>query len=228
MRCTICKGNVKKAHLYNGDPGTAYEGKPLCDACYYENDAIAVVMYGRDEEPHVISGTRNETDGDFRASWRSIDPWRGYYEVESEKYAMMNKADALTGHESQGMLKSFDDRVRELYDERGVGYARAIVRTSNVFCSQYDLFVVKEHAPLGVVLVGVAKAEVDYDNPRWQRNIIFGEAELREVARLFPERGIQTDHDVVRLVKDYGEGLMDELDKRTKEDRLKLRKEYVV
>jgi len=141
---------------------------------------------------------------------------------------MMNKADELTGHESQGMLKSFDDRIRELYDERGVGYARALVRTSNVFCSQYDLFVEREQAALGAVLVGVAKAEVDYDNPRWQRNIIFDEAELREVARLFPERGIQTDHDVVRLVKDYGEGLMDELDKRTKEDRLKLRKEYVV
>ena len=228
MRCTICKGNVKKAHLYNGDPGTAYEGKPLCDACYYENDAIAVVMYGRDEEPHVISGTRNETDGDFRASWRSIDPWRGYYEVESEKYAMMNKADALTGHESQGMLKGFDDRVRELYDERGVGYARALVRTSNVFCSQYNLFVRNEQAALGAVIVGVAKAEVDYDNPCWQRNIIFGEAELREVARLFPERGIQTDHDVVRLVKDYGEGLMDELDKRTKKQPKIAGREYVV
>jgi len=228
VRCTICNGNVKKAHLYNGDSGTAYEGKPLCDACYYENDPIAVVMYGSDEEQHMISSTRNETDGDFRVSWRSIDLWRGYYEVESEKYAMMNKADVLTGHESQTMLKSFDDRIRELYDERGVGYARALVRTSNVFCSQYDLFVEREQAALGAVLVGVAKAGVDYDNPRWQRNIIFDEAELREVARLFPERGIQTDHDVVRLVKDYGESLMDELDKRTKKQPKIAGREYVV
>jgi hypothetical protein len=141
---------------------------------------------------------------------------------------MMNKADALTGHESQAMLKSFDDRIRELYDEHDVGYARALVHTSNVFCSQYDLFVEREQAALGAVIVGVAKAGVDYDNPRWQRNIIFDEATLGEVARLFPERGIQTDFDVVKLAKDYDEGLMDELDKRMKKQPKIAGREYVV
>lgn len=229
MRCTICNEAVKKAQLYHGDLGTDYEGKPLCPECYYEGEFAAVVMYGREEEPRVISSTRNDTDGEFRARWRSTDPWRGYYEVESDTYACVHQADSLHGHESQAMLKSFDSRIMELYDERGIDYARALARSSNVFYSQSSLFVRKEQAAPGAVLVGVVKAEVDFDNPRWQRNIIFDEATLGEVARLFPERGIQTDLDVVKLVKDYGEGLIDELDRRTKEDRLKLtRKEYVV
>jgi hypothetical protein len=126
------------------------------------------------------------------------------------------------------MLKGFDSRIMELYDDRGIEYARALARSSNVFYGRYSLFVRKEQAAPGAVLVGAAKTEVDFDNPRWQRNIIFDEATLGEVARLFPERGIQTDFDVVKLAKDYGEGLMDELDKRTKKQPKIAGREYVV
>lgn len=66
------------------------------------------------------------------------------------------------------------------------------------------------------VLVIKAKEDVDYDNPKWYKNIIFDEATLGEVAKLFPERGIQTDFDVVRLVQDYGDQFKEELDNRIK------------
>jgi len=228
VRCTICNDIVKKAQLYRGDRGTEYEGKPLCPDCYDDGDFSAVVMYGRDEEPKVISRTRNDTEGDFRVKWVSTDPWRGYYEIESDAYARVHQADSLHGHESQTVLKGFDSRIMELYDDRGIEYARALARSSNVFYGRYSLFVRKEQAAPGAVLVGAAKAEVDFDNPRWQRNIIFDEATLGEVAKLFPERGIQTDFDVVKLAKDYGEGLMDELDKRTKKQPKIAGREYVV
>jgi hypothetical protein len=36
------------------------------------------------------------------------------------------------------------------------------------------------------ILVEKAKAEVDYDNPKWYRNIVFDESALKRLAELFP------------------------------------------
>lgn len=199
---------MKKAHLYSGDPGTAYEGKPVCEVCYYESEPAATIFYNRDEHPHIISGTRNETDGDFRVRWRSTDPWRGYYVAESEKYAMVNTAELLSYHESGKMLEDFDQRVRELYDEVDLDYARVFARSSNVFYQNYDLFVRKDQIVYGSLLTFKAKEEVDYDNPRWYRNILFDEATLDKISEMFPERKIRTDQDVLRMIEEDAEGLM--------------------
>jgi hypothetical protein len=59
------------------------------------------------------------------------------------------------------MLKNFDDRIRELFDEHDIHYARAFARSSNVFYNNYDLYVKKEQEFLGRLLVAKAKAEVD-------------------------------------------------------------------
>jgi hypothetical protein len=208
LRCTICNDTVKKAHLYTGDLGTAYEGKPVCEVCYYESEPAATVFYNRDEQPYVISATRNETDGDFTVRWRSTDPWRGYYVAESEKYAMVNTAELLAYHESGKMLEDFDQRVRELYDEAELGYARVFARSSNVFYQNYDLFVRKDQIIYGSLLTFRAKEEVDYDNPRWYRNILFDEATLDKISEMFPERKIRTDQDVLRMIEEDAEGLM--------------------
>lgn len=85
----------------------------------------------------------------------------------------MNTAELLSYHESEEMLKSFDERIRELFDEHGIDYARVFARSSNVFYNNYDLFVKREQEFLGKLLVAKAKAEVDYHNPKWYRNIVF-------------------------------------------------------
>jgi len=95
VRCYICGKKLRKSDVYLGDIGTPLEGKPLCEECYYESEPCATVYYGEEDTPYIISEARNETDGDFRVKWHSTDPWRGYYEVESDKYSLVNIAELL-------------------------------------------------------------------------------------------------------------------------------------
>jgi len=214
VKCTICDQRIRRSEAYFGDEGTFYEGKPLCETCYCEDEPAATVFYGRDDEPHIISYTRNETEGDFTVQWHSTDPWRGYYETKSERYSLVNTAELLAYHESEQMLKEFDDKVRELFDGSGIEYARVFARSSNVFYQNYDLYVKKDQALLAGLLVAKAKGEVDYDNPKWYRNIVFDNDALTKLAELFPERSIKTDHDAVKLIEELGDETLTELQKR--------------
>lgn len=63
-------------------------------------------------------------EGNFSVRQHSTDPWRGYYETKSDKYSLVNTAELLAWHESEKMLKDFDERIRELFDEHGIDYAR--------------------------------------------------------------------------------------------------------
>jgi len=217
VRCAICDERIKKSDAHIGDEGTLYEGKPLCESCYYEDEPCATVIYSKDNTPYIISGTRDETEGDFRVRWHSTDPWRGHYETTSEKYSLVNTAELLAWHESEQMLKEFDEKVRELFDEHGIEYARVFARSSNVFYQNYDLYAKREQAFLASLLVTKAKSEVNYDDPKWYRNIVFDNEALTELAELFPEKDIQTDHDAVKLVKELGDNALNELQKRIRE-----------
>jgi hypothetical protein len=217
VRCSICDKRIKKQETYYGDLGTLYEGKPLCEDCYYEDGPCATVIYGKDDTPYIISETKNETQGDFKVRWRSTDPWRGYYETSSEKYALVNTAELLAYHESERMLKEFDERIRELFNEHGIDYARVFARSSNVFYQNYDLYVKKDQALLAGLLVAKAKSEVDYDNPKWYRGIIFDEKALSKLVELFPEEKINTDLDAMKVVEKYGEETVSELQRRLKD-----------
>ena len=214
MKCSICGVRLKKREVYYGDEGTYYEGKPLCETCYYEDEPCAIVYYKNDDQPYVISHTRNETEGDFTVEWHSTDPWRGYYETKSEKYALVNTAELLAYHESERMLKEFDKRVRKLFDKHNIDYARVFARSSNVFYQNYDLYVKKEQALIASLLVEKAKAEVEYNNPKWYKNIIFDEEALNKLAELFPERQIKTDYDAAKLIEELGDDAINELRKR--------------
>jgi len=217
VRCSICNEKVRRVEAYDGDEGTLYERKPLCETCYREDEPAATVFYGGDEEPKIISGTRNETDGDFTVAWRSTDPWRGYYETKSKNYSLVNTAELLAWHESEQTLKEFDERIRELFNSSGIEYARVFARSSNVFYQNYDLYVKKDQVLFAALIVEKAKAEVDYDNPKNYRNIVFDEKALTRLAELFPERSIRTDRDGVRLVEELGNDALTELQRRMKE-----------
>jgi len=217
MKCSICEEEIDETELYTGDEATYYEGKPVCETCYYEDEPVATVYLNRDDYPHIISYTRNETEGAFRAKWHSTDPWRGYYETESDKYALVNTAELLAWHESEKMLKAFDETIRELFDKQSIDYARVFARSSNVFYQNYDLYVNKDQSLLARLLVVKAKSEVDYGNPKWYRNIVFDDEALTKIAELFPEKNIQTDHDAVELIQELGDNTLIELQKRMKE-----------
>jgi len=220
MRCVACGSKIEKNEVYHGDEGTLYEGKPVCESCYDEDEPAATVFYNRNEQPLVISGTRNETSGNFGVKWYATDPWRGYYETCSDVYSLVNSAELLAYHESERMLKEFDARIRGLFDEHGIEYARVFSKTSNVFYQNYDLYVKKDQILPAVLLVARAKSEVNYDDPKWSKNIVFNENTLRRLADLFPERKIETDFDAVELIKELHEGgqnALDDLKKRMKE-----------
>ena len=74
MKCYICDNGIKKSQAHFGDIGTPLEGRPLCEYCYYDAETCAIVYYGRNETPYLISETRNETEGNFSVKWRRIDP----------------------------------------------------------------------------------------------------------------------------------------------------------
>ncbi|MCW4002655.1 MAG: hypothetical protein NWE95_01910 [Candidatus Bathyarchaeota archaeon] len=217
MKCSVCEEKIDdESELFYGDYATYYEGKPLCESCYYEDDPVVTVYFNREDCPHIISYTRNETKGIFRAKWHSTDPWRGYYETESNEYALVNTAELLAYHESEKMLKKFDERVRKLFEENNIDYARVFARSSNVFYQNYDLYVKKEQAIPAALLVAKAKNEVDYNNAKWYRNMIFDESSLNKLAELFPERTIETDHDAANLLEELGDKTLSELQDRLK------------
>ncbi len=198
---------------------STYENKPLCEICYHEDEPCATVLYRGDNQPYVISHTKNETERDFKVKWQSTDPWRGYYETKSDQYSLVNTAELLVWHESEKMLKDFDDRIKGLFDEHEIDYARVFARSSNVFFQNYDLYVEKEQELLGRLLVARAKSEVDYNNPKWCKNIVFDEYALNKLAELFPERQIRTDFDAIQLVKELGSDALTELQNRLKRKR---------
>ena len=221
MKCYVCDKRIGKSQAYLGDEGAPLEGKPLCEDCYYEDEPCATVVYRKDDTPYIISETRNETEGDFRVRWRSTDPWRGYYETSSEEYSLVNTAELLAYHESEMMLKDFDERIRELFDEHGIEYARVFARSSNVFCQNYDLYAKRGQILLAGLLVAKAKQEVDYDSPKWYRNIVFDETALNKLIELFPEYQIKSDYDAVKLVEELGDNTLNELQKRLKQKEAK-------
>lgn len=221
MRCAACNDKIKRTQACFGDAGTFYEGKPLCETCYYEDEPCATVFYSKEDTPYIVSHTRDETEGDFKVKWHSTDLWRGYYETSSEKYSLVNTAELLAYHESERMLKDFDQRIRELLEENGIDYARVFARSSNIFFQNYDLYVKKDQALIAQLLVAKAKNEVNYDNPKWYRSIVFDELSLSILVELFPERQIRIDKDAVKLVEELGEDMITEIQERLKNKEIK-------
>jgi len=219
VKCSACEEKIKKTDAHYGDKDTFYEDKPLCEPCYFEDEPCATAFFNRDDQPYAISHTRNETEGDFSVSWHSTDPWRGYYETKSDKYNLVNTAELLAYHESEKMLKDFDERIRELFDEHDIDYARVFARSSNVFYNNYDLYVKKGQELIASLLVAKAKSEVDYDNPKWYKNIVFDEDALNKLSQLFPERQIKTDYDATRLIEELGDNALTELQNRLKDNK---------
>lgn len=173
--CSSCEEPIpNKNQAYLGEPKTHYEGKPLCESCYYEGDPIATIFYGKDKEPHYITLARNETDGDYRANWHSTDPWRGYYELTSDKYVSVFSDAILAYHESEAMLMKFYDKAMDEFDTRRIEYARSFTRMSNVFSTGFGIWIRKQSEQILIAHLTIEriKKEIDFANPRYSTGIV--------------------------------------------------------
>jgi hypothetical protein len=151
VKCAICGARLPKDEVYYGDKGTLYEGKPLCEVCYSEDEPCATVWYGDagyaplgEDCPHRISETRNETDGEFTVKWVPVDLWRGYYEAESKVYTRLYEDCILSGSFDAEELKRFNDELEKILRKLGVRYAKVFARSSNVLSVGYEIWVHRE------------------------------------------------------------------------------------
>jgi hypothetical protein len=217
-RCVLCEDQLPdRDRVYYADLGTEYEGKPVCEICYYEADPAATLYYGDDQTPHLLTAVRNDTEGEFRIGWCSTDPWRGYYELHSSDYSQVFSDAILAWHESEAMLKELHDRLRDKFGEAHVPYVRAFLRTSNVFSTGLDFWVGNEplHLLSAYGIVQKAKQEVGYHDPVYSTGILIPRETLTQLQQLLPSKyAIATDADLLRLVEHQGEELLEELRRR--------------
>lgn len=213
--CISCEEPIRKeSTIYYGDPKTHYENKPLCETCYYEGDPVATIFYRNEEEPHFITHARNDTDGDFWAKWHSTDPWRGYFEMESERYVKVFSDAILSYHESEAMLKELNDLVIEKYMENEIDFARAFPRTSNVFSTGFEIWAGKEPIKMfkAYAILQTVKKQVNYDDPLYSTGIIFDRETLGKLQSVLGGKyKIEKDSDVLNLVQEKGDGLLEEI-----------------
>ncbi len=203
--------------LYYADPDTEYEGQPVCETCYYEDEPAATLFYDDDDTPCRISSIRNETEGQFWVTWHSTDAWRGYYDLHASDYTQVLSDAILAWHESEEMLKELHDRLRHDFRDADISYVRAFLRTSNVFSTGLDFWVRNE--PLQLLpayrIVQRAKQDVNYDDPLYKTGILIPRETLTQVQQLVGSKyGIQTDGDLWRVVENRGEELLNELRQR--------------
>jgi hypothetical protein len=210
--CASCEEPIRgKDSIYRGESNTLFEGKPLCETCFYDSEPIATIFYGRDKEPHHITLARNETEGDYKATWHSTDPWRGYFELSSTKYATVFSDAILAYHESEGMLEKLNDRALDEFDSRKIEYARSFARTSNVFSTGYDIWVRKQ--PEQIVIAHLTleqiKKEVDYGNPLYSTGIVMDREAFGKLQGLLKGKyEISNDRDLMNLAAEQGEELL--------------------
>lgn len=214
MICSRCDDKIRSEVARYGDRGTPFEAKPLCMPCYSVSNQGAAVFYGPSDDGRVITETRNETAGDFRLRWHAVSPMGGYYEVEGEGYEKLSSSHLIAGHESLGMIKSLNDRIKDAFEKESLQYARAVTMSSNPNVNDYHVFVENGQVPLGRDVVKAAKEAVNYDNPKWHRNILFSEDQFNLLAELFPERGIRTDYDAAKIMDEYGGDVVSEIERR--------------
>ncbi len=228
LLCAVCGQAILLDSVdrpYHGDPGTSYEGQPVCETCYDEDlcEPSATIYYGVDsDEPCLIGACRNETEGNFKVRWHRTDAWRGYYELESEVYTQVFTDAILSGHESEQMLKKLYDIVLERFDEEGIDFARAFTRSSNVFMTCLEIWVRKDLVQLmrAHLILAQAMKEVDYDNDLYKTGILFPRESLEQLKRLLGDRyQVNTDSDIADLVNSKFEDLIREIMQAAQERR---------
>ena len=163
VRCAICEKEMTYDEHQNascGEEATQYEGDPICETCYCEDEAEATLRVFDADNPEgegdygtsifEIGSCKNMTacDGDigtWRTKWVRTDAWRGYIDLIPPKDWVQFHSDcSLMGSEDSAMLEKYDASVRKAFIAKGVRLIRATLRTSNCCSAGVDYFVEKK------------------------------------------------------------------------------------
>jgi hypothetical protein len=120
----------------------------------------------------------------------------------------------LSYHESEAMLKELNDKAVERLTTANVDFYRAFLRTSNLFCTDYDIWVKKDPTQILVshLILEKIKTEVGYDNPLYSTGIIFDRETLGKLQSVLGNKyQIEKDSDVMTLIEEKGEDLLNEI-----------------
>lgn len=223
-KCASCGEYIVNAEntAMVGEEGTQGYGETVCENCYFQDEPVAWVMYNGDKEnPQEISHYKNSTEGEFTVSYHSTDGWRGYYEVETDKYINLFSDTFLSMHSSEQMLADILTELFKELKERNIEFVFTQCRSSNVFSNPFDVWIEKEQKSIEIARIILIRlqTEKDFFNPNHSTGIVFQDGELAKFAKLFPEHNIVSDQDIVDLVKSYtnnGKDIIDELQKRSK------------
>ncbi len=188
-KCISCKltiDDIIKEYGQNAVEGGYHLEKGfLCEPCV-ENDLSEpplTVYHNREEFPksigHYISDYWLEgEEAPFSFEWVPTDAWRGHYETKHNDGLVSIFDDSiLSYHESEQMLKVLHDISLKAFDLTNVDYYRVFSRTSNVFCTNMDIYIEKAKEKLGNEIIEVAKKYVNYDNPVFSTGILFPRSE---------------------------------------------------
>lgn len=153
----------------------------LCYPCaeYDLSEPPLTVYHKREEYPrrigHYISDYWLEgEEAPFSFEWIPTDAWRGHYETKHNDGLVKVFDDSiLSYHESEQMLKALHDISLKAFDRTDIDYYRVFSRTSNVFCTNMDIYIEKAKEELGNEIIEVAKKYVNYDNPIFSTGILF-------------------------------------------------------
>jgi hypothetical protein len=215
--CARCGEPVEKEDsLFYGDPATYYEKKPLCQGCYRNDQPVARIYYGKEESPCIISLSRNETDGEFSAEWKSVGPRGGYYDVHSKVYSRILSDSILSCHESEQMLKDLNDRLINLYSASEIDFARAFTQTSNVFSEGLDFWVRNDIFQIlrAHTLLEKVKAEVNYYDPLYSTGILIPRSSFRQLQKILSGKySLRDDHDLLKLMEEKGAEVIQKVSK---------------
>lgn len=176
---------AKEYGEYALEDGYRLEKGFLCYPCaeYDLSEPPLTVYHNSEDIPkrigHYISDYWLEgEEAPFSFEWAPTDAWRGHYETKHSDGLVSIFADSiLSYHESEQMLKVLHDISLKAFDETGIDYYRVFSRTSNVFCTNMDIYIEKAKEKLGNEIIETAKKYVNYDNPVFSTGILFPRSE---------------------------------------------------
>lgn len=189
VKCAICEIEIDEETSMLGDEGSEYDGQPICEDCYSDDESQLSISVLTGDEPRHWEGIGqgdgkgeiyevgrcfNHTRGDFTAKWHSTDPWRGYYEAIAHGFTKIWDDCILAWSEDAGQLEKFDAELIARAKAKNATLLRVIGRTSNCFSSGYDLYTPDAQADL--LNQDIEELSAKYrDDYKFRRTALYGE-----------------------------------------------------
>lgn len=211
---------IKEYGKYAAEDGYHLENGFLCEPCteYDLNESPLTVYHKREECPkrighHISDYWLEGEEAPFSFEWIPTDAWRGHYETKHNDGLVSIFDDSiLSYHESEQMLKYLHDIALKAFDWTNIDYYRIFSRTSNVFCTNMDIYIEKAKEKLGNEIIEVAKKYVNYDNPVFSTGILFPRSEPApfELGNREAVKQAEARQEIKKLVLEIGSEVLQE------------------